>query len=136
LRRLMVHGGNLPIAVVRSQLATVRTMSPKMEKRCLISYLAVGWSGYIPHACRDSALLIPANVAPWLWGWPNRFIARMDSVGTSAFLMDEVTLEDFKAGRSQGLNSLEDIAKLPNGYSGGVWTDAIETIGPPLRSHL
>jgi glycerophosphoryl diester phosphodiesterase len=131
LRRLMVNGDDLPIAVIRNQLPTVR----KMEKRCLISYIATGWSGYISKDCRNSMMMLPANIAPLLWGWPNRFIARMDGAGTSVFLVDDLSLDDLKAGRSQGINSLEDLQRLPKGYSGGIWTDAIETVGPALRTH-
>jgi glycerophosphoryl diester phosphodiesterase len=133
LQRLMVHGGNRPIAVVRSQLPSVPTMSPKLEKRCVVSYLGVGWSGYVPTTCRNSILLIPENVGPWLWGWPIKFVERMHHAGTSVFLTDRLTLDDFKAGRTQGLNRLDGIRTLPKGYSGGIWTGAIEIIGPALR---
>lgn len=134
LQRLMVLGGDRPIKVVRNELPTVRTMSPKMEKRCLTLYLALGWSGYIPEDCRNSVLMVPANYAPWLWGWPNRFLARMKSAGTTVFVLDSLSMADYKAGRSQGLNTLDDLKRLPKGYSGGIWTDSIETIGPAIHA--
>ena len=52
----------------------------------------------------------------------------MNSVGTNVFLLD-----DLKAGGSKGLNSMEDLSLLPR-YSGGIWTDQIDVIGPALQS--
>jgi glycerophosphoryl diester phosphodiesterase len=135
LHLLMVHGGARPIEVVRSRLPDMATMSPELEKRCLVSYLGLGWSGYVPITCRESMLLIPENVGPWLWGWPNKFVERMRQVGTSVFLMDKLTRDNYKAGRSQGLSKLDDIRAIPKQYSGGIWIDSIETIGPALRPH-
>lgn len=47
----------------------------------------LGWSGYVPEACRDTSLLIPVNIAPWLWGWPDRFLDRMGAAGTNVYLL-------------------------------------------------
>lgn len=128
LSKLMVYGGDRPVAVIRGELPSLRVMSLKTEKACLIPYIALGWSGYVPNACQNSVLIVPANIAPWLWGWPNRFLNRMASAGTAVFVVD-----DFAAGGSKGLNSLEELRKLPAGYSGGIWTDQIEVIGPVFR---
>jgi len=128
LRNLMVYGGDRPISVVRSKIPDLRTMSLKTEKSCLVTYAALGWSGYIPTDCRNSLLVVPANIAHWLWGWPNKFLRRMINVGTEVFVGD-----DFKAGGLKGLNRPEDLRKLPKGYSGGIWTDQIDVIGPALR---
>ncbi len=133
LRRLLIHGGERPMSIIRAQLPSVRTWSPQAEKRCLSSYLALGWSGYVPSDCRNSVLMIPSNIGSLLWGWPNKFLGRMERAGTSVFVWDEMSLKDMRTGRSKGLNSVQDLQKLPSEYSGGIWTDNIEVIGPQIR---
>lgn len=32
---------------------------------CLVQYIALGWSGYVPDICRNTAIMLPINVA-WL----------------------------------------------------------------------
>lgn len=72
--------------------------------------------------------MVPTNVAPWLWGWPNRFLRRMDAVDTPVFLVN-----DYTGGRfSRGLDRVEDLEKIPAEYSGGIWTDRIDRIAPAL----
>lgn len=128
-QQLMVYGAELPIAVVRAQVPAVRTMSGTSLKSCLLRYWAFGWSGYRPARCTNMLLLIPTNVAPWLWGWPHRFVERMASLGTEVFLVDDYAGGSF----SEGLNSRSDLGKVPPAYTGGIWTDRIDIIGPALR---
>jgi len=124
-RHLMVYGASTPINVVRAALPDVRTLSGASVKACLLRYVASGWTGVVPAACRDTLLVIPSDYAPWLWGWPNRFLNRMDAVGTRVFLQGE------RHGNwSTGVDTAEQFARLPAGYSGGIWTDRIEVIAP------
>ena len=51
-RQLAVYGGRLPVAVVRARLGTVKTMSARQEAGCLLTYLALGWTGFVPSSCR------------------------------------------------------------------------------------
>lgn len=129
-QQLMVYGAELPIAVVRTQVPAVRTMSGASLKSCLLRYWAFGWSGYQPTRCTNMMLLIPANVAPWLWGWPHRFVQRMASLNTDVFLVDDYAGGSF----SEGINSIEDLEQVPPAYTGGIWTDRIDLIGPALAN--
>ena len=81
LALIMVYGGDRPVAAVRTRLPGLRTMSRASLQSCLLRYIGIGWSGYVPAACRGSLLLIPINVAPWLWGWPGRFLQRCRQPG-------------------------------------------------------
>jgi glycerophosphoryl diester phosphodiesterase len=127
---LAVTGGDLSIATLRSNVPDIETMSPKSIKRCVLQYIALGETGYVPHACRNTVLFVPVNVAPWLWGWPNRFLRRMDAAGTRVFAVD-----DYKAGGTKGLNDRTDFKKLPKGYTGGIWTDQIEKVMAERLAH-
>jgi len=128
LRRLMVYGGAQPVAAVREGL-DIQTMSGFTLKRCLIRYLLLGWSGYVSADCERSLLLVPANYAPWLWGWPNRFLNRMNAVGTEIFIVGRNNGDDF----SSGIDRPEDLARLPAGFAGGIWTNRIDRIAPVLK---
>ena len=41
-------------------------MSRPLLKSCILRYAAVGWTGYVPGACRNTVLVVPANVARWV----------------------------------------------------------------------
>ncbi len=127
--RLMAYGGDKPIAVLARLLPDVRTASRSSLKACLTSYIASGWTGFVPHACSHMLVLVPINVAPWLWGWPNRFLARMTSAGSPVFVLGPYFGGDF----STGVDTLADIARLPDGYSGGVLTNEIEMVSRELK---
>ncbi len=120
---LAVTGGDRPIATIRREVPDIETMSPKTIKRCIVQYIALGETGYVPDTCHNTVLFVPVNIAPWLWGWPDRFLRRMDAAGTRVFAVD-----DYKSGGTKGLNNREDFEKLPNGYTGGIWTDQVDAV--------
>ncbi|UXN67334.1 hypothetical protein N8E89_22415 (plasmid) [Phyllobacterium sp. A18/5-2] len=59
------------------------------------------------------------NVARWLWGWPNRFLDRVNSVGSIVFVVGPYHGGDF----STGMDNIEELSRLPEGYDGGVLTN-------------
>jgi glycerophosphoryl diester phosphodiesterase len=122
--RLMAYGGDEPIAALHERLPDLRTLSRESIKRCLLSYIGLGWSGYVPSACRNALVLVPINVAPWLWGWPDRFLDRMENAGSRVFVQGDY----HGGGWSSGIDTPRDLARLPAGYSGGILTDEIEAI--------
>ncbi|MNJ30938.1 putative glycerophosphoryl diester phosphodiesterase 1 [compost metagenome] len=127
LEQMTVYGGDAPIAALQEELPGLRVMSKATLKSCLLSYEGSGWSGYIPSACKNTQLHIPERFAPWLWGWPNKFLNRMDSVNTRVIIV---------AGSgewSEGFDTVEDLTRLPKGYTGGIWTNRIDRIAPVLK---
>lgn len=127
---LMAYGGDKPIAVLRASVPGLRTMSLASMKACLLRYVAYGWTGAVPAQCRSTLVYVPVNVAPWLWGWPNRFLGRMASVGSSVFVVGPY----HGGGFSSGIDSREDFDRLPQAYGGGVLTNEIETIATMFQS--
>ena len=125
LQRLTVYGGARPVAEVR-QMLDIPTMSGATLKRCLIRYFLLGWTGYVPSDCERSVLLVPVNYAPWLWGWPNRFLNRMHRHGSEVFIIGRHDGGDF----SNGIDKPEDLGLLPAGFAGGIWTNRIDRIAP------
>jgi glycerophosphoryl diester phosphodiesterase len=127
---LMAYGGDRPIAKLREKLPDIPVMSVASLKRCMMRYIGVGWTGYLPEACRDTLLLLPVNIAPWIWGFPHRFIERMRAAGTSVFVSGRFEGGEF----TTGIDDEVLLRQLPAGYDGGVWTNRIEAIGPLLKN--
>lgn len=128
LAPLMAYGGELPLQIVRGRLPALKTMSRQSLTRCLLGYFAIGWSGYVPDACRNSIVLIPINYAPFLWGWPDRFLDRMARVSTEVFVVGPLD-GDF----SSGIDDEPALRKLPANFTGGIWTNRIDRIAPLAR---
>jgi glycerophosphoryl diester phosphodiesterase len=127
--QIMVYGGDEPIEVVRTRLPDVRTISRSSIKSCLLGYIGYGWSGVVPKACRNAMVMLPINVAPWMWGWPDRFLNRMKAANSEVFVLGPYRGGEF----STGIDTPEQFARLPQNYSGGIWTNEIETIAPLVR---
>ena len=123
---ILMYGRPRSIAAIRARLPALVTITRPRLKRCLLGYIALGWSGYVPSACERALVTVPANVAPWLWGWPNRLLQRMDGVGSRVVLIGDY----HGGGLSQGFDDPERFRALPADYSGGVWTDRIDLLGP------
>jgi len=128
VQRLMIYGGAQPVAAVRQSL-DVATMSGATLKRCLIRYFLLGWFGHVPSDCERSVILVPVNYARWLWGWPNRFLNRMNAHHSEVFVVGRYDGEDF----SSGIDRPEDLTLLPAGFAGGIWTNRIDRIAPLTR---
>lgn len=128
LQNLTVYGGDEPIAALHERLPNLRTMSKASMKKCLIPYIVTGWTGMVPSACEHTQLHIPEKIAPWLWGWPNRFLARMNDVDT------RVVIVGGDGDFSSGFDSEEDLKRLPPHFTGVIWTNRIDRIAPLLKA--
>ncbi len=127
LTQITVYGGDQPIATIKEEIPTLRVMSKATLKSCLLPYIAVGWTGYIPSACEKTQLHIPEKIAPWLWGWSEKFLNRMDSVDTRVIVVAG------DGGWSEGFDTPEDLKRLTANYNGGIWTNRIDKIAPHIE---
>ena len=126
-RLLMSYGGERPMAVLRERLPELRVMSRRSLVRCGLGYIALGWSGHVPAACARSLILVPINLAPFLWGWPGRFVARMRRNDALVFVTGPYGPGD---PGTRGVDDRATLARLPPHFSGGIWTNRIDRIGP------
>ena len=124
--QIMVYGGDEPVDVVRRRLPDIRTISRATIKGCLLGYIGYGWSGVVPKACHNAMVMLPINVAPFLWGWPDRFLSRMKAANSEVFVLGPYRGGEF----STGIDTPEQFARLPQNYAGGIWTNEIEAIAP------
>ncbi|WP_345239333.1 glycerophosphodiester phosphodiesterase family protein [Pontibacillus salipaludis] len=127
MEQLSAYGGNKPIQVLQEELPNLRVMSMETLKSCLKSYMGVGWTGYVPSSCEDTQIHIPENVAPWLWGFPNKFQDRMEAVNT------RVVLVAGEGKWSEGFDDKEDVKRIPEGYDGYVWTNRVDVLAPLIK---
>ena len=103
-------------------------ISRQATKSCLKTYLATGWSGYVPKSCHNMYVMVPANLRHLAWGWPHRFENRLNAVGSRSVLIGD--LGSHLAG---GIDNGRDIDRVPDEYTGIVYTNKIEIIGLVLK---
>jgi len=132
--KLMVYGGGGPPTERLKQLMPeIRSFSREHLKSCLIQYETYGWTGIVPKVCYNTGLIIPINIAPYICGWPNRFMARMKSVNITVFLVAAI-----KWGEkyTNGIDDLLVLDQVPRHYSGGIWTNKIEVVSPAIKQRF
>lgn len=127
LERLAFYGAR-PAERLRELLPEALITSRSGLKQCAKDYLLTGWIGAAPASCRNTIVFVPLNYA-WLgWGWPDRFLQRMQEAGSEVYLTGPIA-----RGERLSIHGIDDeatLARVPRGWRGGVTTDAVEVIGP------
>lgn len=129
LALITVYGGNRPVELVHQRLSPLATMHGGGLKQCLLRYLALGWTGYVPTVCHRSLILVPINYAHWLWGWPDRFLDRMRHASSEVYVIGP-----WRGEFSTGIDDVAQLKQLPRNFSGGIWTNRIDRIAPALAA--
>jgi hypothetical protein len=62
-------------------------------------------------------------------GLADRFLNRMNAANSEVFVLGPYSGGEF----STGIDTPEQFARLPQNYSGGIWTNEIEAIAPLAR---
>ncbi len=127
-RRDAFYGAPQPVERIRTLYPKAWAWSIEGAKRCTKEYVAYGWTGIVPESCRNGTLFVPVNRQWAMWGWPNRLVARMESVGARV-----VVLGPHGSQWGMGLTLPEQLGEIPSGYKGFVWVEDIWTVGPALR---
>ncbi len=126
--RIEFMGHPDPLEIIKGERPEIRYMTRQDTKACLQSYLLLGWSGYVPKSCHNMNVTVPANLRYLAWGWPHRFEKRLNKVGSRSMLRGD--LGGHLAG---GIDTDRDMARVPKGYTGIVYTNKIEVVGPALN---
>ncbi|HEX8309195.1 MAG TPA: glycerophosphodiester phosphodiesterase family protein [Allosphingosinicella sp.] len=98
-------------------------------KTCLTDYVKWGWTSFIPETCRETVVAVPLNYQWAIWGWPKRFVARMESVGTKVIL-----LGPYEDGEIAGIERAEQLARVPRDFRGYLWIEDFYTVGRALEN--
>lgn len=124
-----IYGGAEPTDAALSAVPGLKGYTKTSVKSCLLRYLGTGWIGYVPEACRNTLVPVPSNYAFLLWGWPNRFLTRMEDAGS-----DVVLIGPYSGGGTVGIDTAEQVKDLPGPFPGYVWTNRILEVGPALKA--
>ena len=125
-----VFYGQLPVTGRMKQLVPdARTFWKGDMKTCLVDYMKFGWTSYVPKSCHDTIVAVPLNYQWAIWGWPKRFIARMESVGTRVILMGP-----YEDGEIGGIERPEQLDKVPRDFRGYLWIEDFYTVGRALEN--
>jgi glycerophosphoryl diester phosphodiesterase len=119
-----VYGGDKPTEEALRGIAGLEGFTLSSIKACLFPYLLLGWTGDIPQGCRNTIIPVPINYAWLLWGWPNRFIARMAAVGSTVLLRGPFGGGD----ESDGIDEPRYAQMVPSGFPGYAWTNDIDVL--------
>lgn len=119
--QLSVYGGDV-VNQFKTLNPDIKILTKNRAKDCLKSYVLTGWSGHMPKACHNTYVPVPENFQWAVWGWPARFEARLDKVGSRAILFGPKT----KAHTNRAIDSHASIAAIPKDFGGIVWTNRID----------
>ena len=124
------YGAELPVKQMRELLPDNWSFDLKREAlACSKDYVTYGWTGIVPESCRNGVIAIPINYQWAFWGWPDRLIARMDSVGARV-----IVFGPYGRGKSnEGLSTPQQLARIPASFNGHIWVEDIRAVGPALR---
>lgn len=120
------YGGDPPTYRAAELIDGLNVWSRRGLVDCLLQYEGLGWLGLIPEACRNTLVMLPINVAPFVWGWPNLFLERMQKAGSAVILLGPYGAGD---PGTAGIDTPEHLAQVPDSFTGFIWTNKIETIG-------
>ena len=129
--RLTFFGAVAPLRRLRKLLPTVRAWSAPSAGQCLAGYLETGWFGRVPRTCDDGIIIIPIDQANLIWGWPDRFLARMREHHADVMLVGRI--DSLAKGQWSRLDTIQELSRVPSGFDGSIWTDQIRVIGPAVR---
>lgn len=124
-----VYGGDVPTRRSLELIPGLRGYDKQSTVSCLARYLGYGWTGIVPDACRNTLVIVPANYAWMMWGWPHRFARRMRDAGSEIILLGPYG----GGGFSSGIDERDQLGLVPENFAGYVWTNRIETIGSLLN---
>lgn len=120
--QLLVFGGDVAVNTIREIAPTIRAFSRETARTCLRDYMIVGWTGYVPGACRNTATGMYVNYAWALWGWPQRFVSRMEDANTMFILTHPYQTESIHT-----LPETSEYAEMiPREYGGAISTNRID----------
>ena len=95
---------------------------------CLSDYMRVGWTSFVPAACRNTTVAIPVDKQWAIWGWPNRFLARMADAGSKVMVLGPE-----RRGEVTGLETVEQIDDVPRDFRGYLWIEDFSTVGRAVQ---
>jgi glycerophosphoryl diester phosphodiesterase len=127
--RDLAIGDATTISALRTYTPKLRAFSIKGARDCVNRYRTTGIWGVVPRTCHDGVMLLTLDDLGYtLWGWPNRFLARMKNANVRVIIAQDVL-----DGQIRGLSDVNQYGDIANSFNGYIWVDNITDLGPALR---
>ncbi len=127
--KAVFYGSDDVFAAVRKARPGAAAFSVTKAQACVSDYKAIGWTGAVPAACKDGTALVTMDqIGYTLWGWPNRFLARMTNAGVRVIIA-----QDVQDRAIIGLTTADQYGEIAGSYNGYIWVDNIAELGPALK---
>ena len=125
----VIIGDAAAVAFIQGLQLNHSAFSIAGARACASDYRLSGLWGSVPESCRNGTMLLTIDELGFtLWGWPNRFLARMKDANVRLIIA-----EDVANGQIKGLTDVNQYGDIANSYNGYIWVDNIEELGPALR---
>lgn len=128
--RLIFNGHSAPLSIIREAKPDILSYSKRQIKDCAKGYILTGWFGKMPETCHNQIVPVPVNYRGLIWGWPNRFEKRLNKVGSRSMLIGPL-----EGNVTSGIDKVEQVKLIPKTYTGIVFTNKIEVIGPNVAGN-
>ena len=122
VNHISIYGNDLAIELIGKEYPSMKTLSAKRIKKAFIEYELIGWTGIVPKSIKNMELHLPIEYAKYLWGWPYKFVIRMEKANT------RVVITMKKGNWTGAFDSEKDLTKIPRFFSGYIWTERIDKI--------
>ena len=127
-RRYGFHGDAAALARLKSLVPDAWTFEVGRLGACLDAYVPVGWTGYVPEACRRTSVGVPVGTGWTVWGWPYRFFARMAGAESRVLMYRGIA-----GGEILGLDAPEQLDRVPRDFKGHLFIEDFHTVGRALQ---
>lgn len=127
--RSVFLGDEAAAAAVQAVRPKAWAFSIKAARNCAVDYRLSGLWGSVPTSCKAGTMLLTFDELGYtLWGWPNRYIARMKEAGVRVIIAEAVV-----GGKIRGLSNVDQYGGIADSFNGHIWVDNITDLGPALK---
>ena len=129
LERSVILGDDSAVAAVKQVKPAAWAFSISGARECAADYRLSGLRGTVPASCRNRTMLLTLDDLGYtLWGWPNRFLARMKDANVRVIIAEAVV-----NGQIKGLSNVNQYGEIADSFNGHIWVDNIQDLGPALK---
>lgn len=121
-----VYGAPKPTRYISKHTTGLVGFNKQQTKTCIKEYVALGWVGYVPEACRRTIITVPSNYAWVIWGGLRKFERRLNAYNSKVILAGPYNSQ----GSGGGIDTEVHLDAIPKGFGGYIWTNKMEQMGP------
>ena len=129
VERSVFWGDDAAAAAIQAVRPKAWAFSINAARNCAVDYRLSGLWGSVPASCKAGTMLLTLDELGYtLWGWPNRYMARMKEEGVRVIIAEAVV-----DGKIRGLSNVNQYGDIADSFNGHIWVDNITDLGPALK---